>query len=144
MKKIKLTKEKITIVDDEDFESMNKYKWYVSSHGYAMTTTIPHLYMHRILNKTPNGFLTDHINRNTLDNRKINLRIADKRLNSINRGLQSNNTSGYRGISWSKQCNKWETYIWNRGLRIRLGYYKIIKDAIFARKQAEKKYYETI
>ena len=141
MKKIPLTKGKFAIVDDEDFESINKYKWYVSSHGYAMTTTVPCKYMHRLINKTPVGSLTDHINRNTLDNRKENLRTADMRLNSINRGLQSNNTSGHRGISWAKNIKKWETYIWNNGLRIRLGYYKIIKDAILARQEAEKKYY---
>ena len=144
MKKIKLTKGKFALVDDEDFKYLNQWNWYISSHNYAITTSISHLYMHRILNETPKGFLTDHINRNTLDNRKTNLRTADKRLNSINRGLQSNNTSGYRGISWNKQCNKWKTYIWNYGLRIQLGYYKLIKDAIFARKQAEQKYYETV
>jgi len=141
MKNIKLTQGKSTLVDDEDFEFLNQWKWYISSHNYATTTVVPHLYMHRIVNKTPKGLLTDHINRNTLDNRKINLRVADKRLNSINSGLQSNNTSGYRGISWNKRRSKWETYIWNNGLRIQLGNYKIIKDAVFARKQAELKYH---
>jgi len=145
MKRIKLTKGKFALVDDEDFEYLSQWNWYVSSHNYAITTTKkPCLYMHRIVNKTPKGILTDHINRNTLDNRKCNLRIADKRINSINKGTQSNNTSGYRGISWNKNHKKWETYIWNCGLRIQLGYYKIIKDAILVRKKAEIKYYEQI
>ena len=77
MKEIKLTKGKVAIVDNDDFEFLNIQKWYLSSHGYAVTGKSPHQYMHRIINKTPKNLLTDHINRNTLDNRKINLRNAD-------------------------------------------------------------------
>jgi len=141
IKKIKLTQGKFAIVDIEDFEYLNINKWFFSSHGYAVTSKIPHRYMHRIILNTPKKMITDHINRNTLDNRKSNLRIADKSLNSINRGIQKNNTSGHKGISWNKQKNKWETYIWKNGNRIRLGFFNLIKDAIFARKKAEKKYH---
>lgn len=141
MKKIPLTQGKFAIVDDEDYKLLNKQSWYLSSHGYAMTGKSPHQYMHRIINKTPKGFLTDHINRDTLDNRKINLRVADKRINSINRGLQSNNTSGHKGISWSKQHKKWETYIWKNGVKIMLGIFKNFNDAVSIRERAEEKYH---
>ncbi len=141
MKKISLTKGKFTIVDDEDFKFLNQQSWYLSSHSYAVSGKSPHQYMHRIINKTPKGYLTDHINRNTLDNRKINLRIADKRINSINRDLQSNNTSGYKGISWNKQHRKWETYIWGNGIKIMLGFFKNFNKAVLIRKQAEEKYH---
>jgi len=141
MARIKLTQGKYALVDDADFEFLSKYKWYISNHGYAMTTTTPHLYMHRLINKTPKGLLTDHINRKTLDNRKSNLRTADKRINSINRNLQSNNTSGYKGVSWDKQHKKWESYIWKNQVKISLGYFDSFKKAVLVRRQAERKYH---
>jgi hypothetical protein len=151
MKKIKLgghykNNQRIgyAIIDDEDFLSVNKYRWFLNSNGYAVTTTKPNIYMHRMINKTPCRMITDHINRNTLDNRRCNLRTADKRINSINRGLQSNNTSGYKGISWNKKNKKWETYIWKNQIKIGLGRFNNLNKAIFIRKQAELKYYETI
>lgn len=141
MKKIKLTKGKIALVDDEDFEFLSQWKWHATSHGYAKKSSFPRQYMHAIVNNTPTGKITDHINRNTLDNRKTNLRTVDKRINSINRGLQSNNTSGHKGISWNKQHKKWETYIWYKQTKIRLGNFKTIKEAIFKRSIAESKYH---
>lgn len=141
MKKIKLTKRKWAIVDKEDFEWLSQWNWHITSHCYAKTSSNPQQYMHRMVNKTPAGLITDHINKNTLDNRKSNLRIADKRINSINRGLQSNNKSGCKGVSWSKCTKKWESYIWNYQKKITLGYFLNINDAIFARKKAEQKYH---
>ena len=141
MKKIKLTQGKYALVDDGDFDLLKKHNWYISSHGYATSTTTPHLYMHILINKTPKGKITDHINRNTLDNRRKNLRTGDKRLNSINRGIQSNNTSGHRGLSWMPKIKKWETYIWNHNKKIGLGFYKFKKEAISIRKGAELKYH---
>lgn len=141
MAKIKLTMGFEAIVDDEDFDYLSQWKWHYKS-GYAETqNNCKHFYMHRIINKTPTGLLTDHINRNKLDNRKTNLRTGDKRLNSINRCVQSNNTSGHRGISWSKQKNKWETYIWVHRNKILLGLFKNLDVAIKTRKAAEKIYY---
>lgn len=141
MKKIPLTKGQYALVDDEDYDFLNQQKWYFSDHGYAVSAKSPHTYMHRIINKTPKGFLTDHINRNTLDNRKENLRVADKRINSINRGLQSNNTSGHKGISWNKKRKKWEAYIWKHRKKFLLGFFKNFNEAVEIRKSAEIKYH---
>ena len=143
MKKIKLTKNKVTLVDDEDFDWINQWKWGVSSHGYAMRRRVGEqiIYLHRIVNKTPIGFVTDHINRNKLDNRKCNLRIADMRINSINRGEQENNTSGKKGVSWNKQHGRWESYIWLLGKKIHLGLFSNLGMAIHYRENAEKIYH---
>jgi len=139
MKKIKLTQGKYALVDDEDFQWLNQYRWHISTHNYAETKVEgKNIYMHRLVNKTPVGSLTDHINRDTLDNRRMNLRIADKRINSINRGLQSNNTSGYKGISWQKRTSKWEAYIWIRGVKIHLGRFNSVDEAAIARQKAER------
>lgn len=144
MAKIKLTQGKFAIVDDIDFEYLSQWKWYYCNTGYARRTTLSHSFMHRIINDTPKGLLTDHINRNPLDNRRANLRTADKRVNSINRNLQSNNTSGFKGISWNKHLRKWETYIFNNQIKIPLGFFTDIRQACLVRKNAEKFYHATI
>jgi len=144
MKYIKLTRNKQTIVDDEDFEYLNRWKWYCDFDGYAIRDTCikgmkKHIFMHRLINKTPKGFHTDHKNGNPSDNRKKNLRTATSSDNSINRGLQSNNTSGFKGISW--YANAWNVEIKIMQKKIYLGRFKDIKDAIITRKKAELLYH---
>ncbi len=129
------------IVDDNDFSLLSKYKWHLA-HGYAATHIQGKVvYMHRLVNKTPIGGVTDHINRNPLDNQKSNLRTVNKSVNSINTGLQANNTSGHKGVSWNKQHNGWETYIWKNRCKIPLGIFKEIKKAVETRRTAEMKYH---
>lgn len=84
--------------------------------------------------------LIDHIDRDKLNNHPDNLRESDKRLNAFNSGLRKDNTSGYKGVSFSKSNNKWWAYIWLYGKRISGGYHNKIDDAIDARLQLEKEY----
>ena len=161
MKKIKLTRNKWAIVDDEDYEYLNQWKWLCSSVGYAMRhcfdkekykelglTSKKHwqavecIYMHRFINKTSKGFETDHINKNKLDNRKCNLRTVTHSKNLMNTGLWENNTSGYKGISWYKRYKKWEAKICVNYKQIYLGRFKGLSDAIKARKKAELIYHK--
>lgn len=152
MKKIDISTKKhpniFVMVDDEDFKWLNQWKWYMGSHGYACRRLwikkekrYETILLHRIVNKTSEGFLTDHRNMNRLDCTKKNLRMGDKSLNSINRGLQSNNTSGHRGVSWDKKSKKWSVSIKKNNLKIHLGYFINIKDAIITRKKGEEKYH---
>jgi hypothetical protein len=148
MKKIEIRRYKdkaslFTLVDDEDFEWLNRFKWQISSHGYVKTETGRGrmLYMHRLINKTQEEFVTDHINRNKLDNRRENLRTVNKSENGINRLKQINNTSGYKGISWDRKASRWEAFIHLHRKKHFLGYFKDIKDAIMARRQGELKYH---
>jgi len=53
----------------------------------------------------------DHINRVKDDNRFCNLRDVDRLTNELNKGIQSNNTSGFKGVSYQKQSGKWEAYV---------------------------------
>lgn len=82
--------------------------------------------------------LIDHINRDKQDNRFCNLRLADKRVNAINTGIPSNNTSGIKGVSWHKAGKCWTAQIKDKGRKIHLGSYKLLEDAIEARQQAEE------
>ena len=141
MKEVVLTRGKFAVVDDEDFEYINKFSWHYS-HGYAMTDSVrSRIYMHRLINKTPEGLLTDHIDRNSLNNQKSNLRTVDKKMNSINRGLQRNNTSGYKGVTLDKTNNRWEARIKVNQKTIHLGRFKDIMDAVDIRKLAESVYF---
>lgn len=83
MKLINLSKNRQAIVDDEDFEYLNKFKWLFAE--YAVTYKEGKIIrMHRLVNNTPDGFVTDHINRNKLDNRKENLRSVTTKQNNQN------------------------------------------------------------
>jgi len=97
MKQIKLTKNKYALVDDEDYDFLNQWKWHYHSMGYASRrkwikgqNRQESILMHRFLMNTPVGMDTDHINRNKLDNRRSNLQICTKGLNHQRAKLQSN------------------------------------------------------
>lgn len=142
IKKIKLTRGKVTLVDAEDFEWLNQWKWYCDARGYAVRDAggrenRKHIKMHRLLNNTPRGFVTDHINRNKLDNRKANLRTATSSTNLFNRGLNKNNKSGYKGVVWREDTKRWTARIKIFYKNIYLGCYKSKRKAIAARKSAE-------
>lgn len=88
---IPLTKGRVALVDDEDYERLvGMGKWCYDGHGYAvknkyfLTGKSGHLQMHRVIAGTPPGKLTDHINGDRLDNRKANLRIVDAAENVMN------------------------------------------------------------
>ncbi len=72
---------------------------------------LTNLFMHRLVNNTPEGKVTDHINGNTLDNRKVNLDSASLSENGYNRGKMTNNTSGYIGVTWDKYAKRWQAAV---------------------------------
>src|SRR4051812_44928107 len=107
---IQLSQGKVVIVDECDFEWLSQWPWcaQLQSDGityYAVRSDDRyHLYMHRAilgLNKG-DGRYADHINLNTLDNRRVNLRVASPKDSAFNRGMRSDNTSGLKGVSRHK------------------------------------------
>lgn len=108
------------IIDEDDFERVSKYKWHVRSSDKKKWGKIYFDYvdktsgrsitfsLHRfIMGSIPNDHtIVDHINSNTLDNRKSNLRKCTAAENSRNRGLQKNNKSGIKGVRRVKN-GKW-------------------------------------
>lgn len=126
-----------TIIDLDDVEKVKQYKWRLSK-GYAHNDTIS---LHRFIMNCPSNMVVDHINRNPLDNRKCNLRICTQQQNSMNRNVQSNNTSGITGVSWNKRTNKWLVRIKLNGKTKCLGYFKNLEEAKKVREQAEIEYF---
>jgi len=116
MKLIKLTKGYFAQVDDEDYEHLNQWKWYCSetrNNRYAVRSASrsegvgkKYYYMHRIINKTPDGLFTDHKDGNGLNNRKWNLRSCTPSQNSANR-KRGYGSSKYRGVYFNRQIRKW-------------------------------------
>ena len=86
--------------------------------------------------------LIDHINGNPLDNRMVNLREATNYENSQNiYKPQSNNTSGFLGVTYMQKKKKWRAKIAVEGKRLSLGYYKSPEDAHKAYIEAKRKYH---
>lgn len=74
----------------------------------------------------------DHRNGNRSDNRIANLRLATNAENSRNKGKYSNNASGHKGVSWSKQSGKWMAHIMTNGSRKHIGYFTDLNEAAAA------------
>lgn len=124
------------IVDEEDEYLLHKYLWSTSVGGYA-TTNIDRktVRLHRMI--LPDVKLIDHINCNKLDNRKSNLRSADKSTNGHNRGNQVNNTSGAKGVH--KVGLMWRARIKLNGKNIQVGMFDTFDQAVKARDLAATK-----
>lgn len=130
MKKIKLSQGKFALVDDEDFEWLSQWKWCLTGNGlYAMRNGSAEesrkaILLHRQIMKDPfnkNGLQVDHINSNGLGNQRSNLRLCSQSQNNQNKGKQSNNTSGYKGVSFEPERGKWSARINVNGRQVCLG-----------------------
>lgn len=133
-------------IDLSDIKRCQKYTWSINSYSNKVNSPKVFYYasnskaglLHGFIIKCPKNKEVDHINRNTLDNRKKNLRITNRSQNNINRDKQSNNTSGHKGVFWSKWVSKWVGHIRKNGNQKILGYFDKIENAILARESAEK------
>lgn len=147
MKQIPLSKGQYAIVDDEDFDFLNQWKWSCSSHNHATRRPTVDgkrvtVMMHRLINNTPDGMDTDHINGNGLDNRKCNLRSCFHAENMRNRKKPSTNSkSKYKGVHWRKDANMWAAAACINGKQKHLGYFLLEEDAATAYNFAVDKHY---
>lgn len=130
------------LIDLEDAELIKQYHWCSTSNYVITKYNGETIHMHRLIMRLEDkSLMVDHINRDTNDNRKSNLRIATPQQNAMNKSIQPNNTSGIPGISWRADRNKWRVYITVNKKQITLGMFEDKEDAINARKEAEKKYF---
>lgn len=139
--KVKLNDNDYMLCDIEDWEKLKCHSWFVNPNGYATSGTSKGAFMfHKKVTNTTSE-IVDHINRNKLDNRKCNLRVCDMKINSINRDLQSNNTTGYKGVYYNKRDKTWNARVTVDGKTIHLGTFLTKEEAIAARQAGEEKYY---
>lgn len=146
---IPLTKGKVCFVDTFLYDWLNQWQWYVMCSNpkkiiYAVRAeNSVTIYMHReILGLTRDDHRqVDHINRDGLDNRSSNLRLSDQQENSFNRSIGSNNTSGYKGVTYNKASGKWMARIHLNRKSIYLGMFTSPKTAYEAYCAAAIQYY---
>lgn len=126
MKRIPLTQGQFAIVDDKDYEWLNKYKWNASEtyNCYYARRTSRGILMHRVVMKAKKGQQIDHINRNSLDNRKVNLRFCTSSQNHMNEKKRCGRngkqpTSQYKGVFRFE--NRWRAQIKINRKQIHLG-----------------------
>jgi HNH endonuclease/AP2 domain len=139
------------LIDDEDFEQINKYVWsIIKGHNcfYLGTKiqfegkkrfTLLHRYVMGLAFKEK--LLIDHINHNGLDNRKENLRISTCSQNNKNRRSVENSTSKYLGVNFNKKRNRWRAQIRSGIRKIDLGNFILEDDAAKAYNDAALKYH---
>jgi len=133
-KEIKLTQGQVALVDDEDFERLNAFKWHSQwnphTQSFYAVRNSPKaggkqltVRMHREIMGAKSNKQVDHENHNTLDNRKENLRVCTREQNARNGRSRRNNTSGFKGVSWDKRALKWLAHVGAHGKAKHLGYF---------------------
>ena len=149
MKRVPVSKVWFAKIDNEDFELVNSFKWYIQKAKISNTTyaridyvikgVITVTFMHRlILGLTDTKILVDHIDHNGLNNQKNNLRIVNHSQNMANRRSRENSSSKYLGVSIFRRHYKnnnytyWQALIQKDKKLIRLGLFKNEVDAAIA------------
>lgn len=151
MREIELTQGKVAIVDDSWYEELNKDNWFAGkgSRGgfYAMRRKWVNgrkitISMHREIVRPSEGLEVDHINGNTLDNRRENLRECTHAQNCTNsskvKSTKHTLVSVYKGVSWNTETSRWYSRIKKGGKVYCLGYFDYEIDAAKAYDKAAK------
>lgn len=133
MKEIILTQGKVALVDDEDFEYLNQWKWraqkgrdtYYAVRFQWVNGRDTKISMHRlILSLVDKSILCDHRDRNGLNNQKYNLRIASYSGNGSNRTSGKNSSSVFLGVSWINREKRWCAQIKKDNIVRHIGYFE--------------------
>lgn len=146
MREIQLTQGQVALVDDEDYERVNKYKWYTyrNTSGIlyaARSLEIGMLRMHSFILNTVKE--VDHKDLSGLNNQKENLRFCSKSQNQANTLKRSVNkrTSIYKGVSLNKKTGSWCARLGINYGTIQLGTFKEEIEAALAYDIAALKYF---
>ena len=146
MKEIKLSQtgklagKYVVLVDDEDYEYLNQWMWsvnknrteiYASRYQNINGKRICH-YMHRVIMNTPSNMQVDHVNHNTLDNQKHNLRVCTSYQNQTNK-TKRKNTEQFIGVNYRKDTGKYRAHIAPHRKQISIGCFDSAEAAAIAR-----------
>lgn len=120
--------EKLLTLDVRWFPHFDYNRYYVYASVPGRTVK-----MHRFLTGPPEGLVVDHLNGDSLDNTLLNLRICSQAENGMNRsGLNTNNSSGVRGVSFHKASGKWRATVRVNRRQKHLGLFEKMEDAEIA------------
>lgn len=125
------TKDTHFIIDDADEIEVKKHSWHVTTkmNGHLYIRNEKGRVLHWFLMKPPANKLIDHINGNTFDNRRSNLRLASKSQNAQNQKLRSSSRTGFKGVCFERFTNKYKVQIVHNGKNINLGRYLTARQA---------------
>lgn len=146
-KEIKLTQGKIALVDDEDYAWLSQRKWQYRQNGRKDTGyagRIEHgkvVWMHRLILNASEKVLTDHIDRNKLNNQRYNLRSCTNTENQHNGKVPKHNTSGFKGVGYKASAHKYRARARLDKKDIHLGYFDNPMDAALAYDKFAKENY---
>lgn len=142
-RELPLSRGLVTLVDSADYNLLNQWKWYASSHPRARTSyAVRSVYVgakgtlvsiHRmLLGLTDPSVMVDHINGDGLDNRRENLRLATALQNQRNQGPHQDCSSPFKGVGWYERSGKWRARIRASDRHVFLGYFDSAEDAAHA------------
>lgn len=147
-KEIPLTQGKVAVVDATDFDWLSQFKWYAHKdkdgytfyaerHGPLLNGKRATITMHALLA----GKGADHIDGDGLNNTCHNLRPATHQQNCFNKRIRKDNTSGYKGVVWHSQHNRWQARIKFDGSTKHLGYFATAEEAALAYNKSARELY---
>lgn len=159
MKAIKLGQAKkskyshlVALVDDEDFERLNKFRWaaqkskksttyYVGRRIEEAGKSINYMMHWAVIGKPENEMVIDHIDGNGLNNQKSNLRKCTQRQNLMNRPGDADSTSKYKGVDYKPSSKKWRVQITENRKKKHIGCFNTEYEAALAYNEAAKRCY---
>jgi len=147
MKTFKTTNGFEVIIDDDWYDDITSVRWSAAAANQKYIKTIyknhdgvwVNVYLHRLIIGANRGETVDHINGNTYDNRRENLRICSKSQNGFNRGPNKNNLAGFKGVQLRSDKKKWMARINVMGKAFYLGCFDTKELASEAYKEASKR-----
>jgi len=144
MKEISLTRGRSALVDDKDFDELNKSNWHYHVNGRGVGAACRAIKIAKYKYKTQSmasyllqpaqGYIVDHIDNNPLNNQRSNLRVCTPRNNNLNCAKFDPSTSSkFIGVSWGKSLKKWTACAWINGKSVYLGVFNDETEAAKAR-----------
>lgn len=141
--RIALTKGQWSWIDEEDYPSVSRFKWCANEKEcgtYAVTYVrgYGYLTLHSFLMQPPPGKVVDHIDGDSLNNRRSNLRVVTQSQNLMNKRVRRNTVLRFKGVNWDKSRGKWMVKVQKEREVIWIGRFDDEIDAALAYNEAAR------